>query len=42
MMMPFMDRYFSFDAYLTLNGQYCYGETGVIRKETIDAREIVG
>ena len=41
MMMPFMDRYFSFDAYLTLNGQYCYGETGVIRKETIDAREIV-
>ncbi len=41
MMMPFMDRYFSFDAYLTLNGQYCYGEAGVIRKETIDAAEIV-
>lgn len=41
MMMPFMDRYFSFDAYLTLNGQYCYGETGVIRKETINASEIV-
>ncbi len=41
MMMPFMDRYFSFDAYLTLNGQYCYSKAEVIRKATIDAREIV-
>ena len=40
MMMPFMDSYFRFDAYLTLNGQYCYGDTGVIRKKTIDPAEI--
>ncbi len=41
MMMPFMDRYFSFDAYLTLNGQYCYNRSGVIRKKTISADDIV-
>ena len=39
-MMPFMDQYFKFDAYLTLNGQYCYGPSGVIRKQTIDANDI--
>ena len=39
-MMPFMDQYFRFDAYLTLNGQYCYGPSGVIRKQTIDVGDI--
>lgn len=41
MMMPFMDRYFSFDAYLTLNGQYCYDRTEVIRKKTVDSGDIL-
>ena len=41
MMMPFMDRYFSFDAYLTLNGQYCYNHQEVIRKETVDSGDIL-
>ena len=40
MMMPFMDRYFSFDAYLTLNGQYCYNRQEVIRKQTVDSGDI--
>ncbi len=40
MMMPFMDRYFSFDAYLTLNGQYCYNRFEVIRKKTVDSDDI--
>ena len=40
MMMPFMDRYFSFDAYLTLNGQYCYNPREVIRKKTVDSGDI--
>lgn len=40
MMMPFMDRYFSFDAYLTLNGQYCYNHREVIRKKTVDSGDI--
>ncbi|MBR7069457.1 MAG: Cof-type HAD-IIB family hydrolase [Oxalobacter sp.] len=39
-MMPFMDQYFTFDAYLTLNGQYCYGPSGVIRKQTIDVDDV--
>ncbi len=41
MMMPFMDRYFSFDAYLTLNGQYCYDRREVIRKKTVDSGDIL-
>lgn len=40
MMMPFMDRYFSFDAYLTLNGQYCYNQHDVIRKKMVDSGDI--
>lgn len=40
MMMPFMDRYFSFDAYLTLNGQYCYNHREVIRRQTVDSGDI--
>ncbi len=39
-MMPFLDKYFQFDAYLTLNGQYCYTSEGVIRKQTIDSGDI--
>lgn len=39
-MMPFMDRFFRFDAYVVLNGQYCYGPSGVIRKHTIDVSDI--
>ncbi len=38
--MSFMDQYFKFDAYLTLNGQYCYGASGVIRKQTFDREDI--
>ena len=40
LMMPFLDKYFQFDAYLTLNGQYCYTPEGVIRKQMIDPGEI--
>ncbi len=39
-MMPFMDQYFRFDGYVVLNGQYCYGSSGVIRKHTIDVADI--
>ncbi len=38
--MQFMDQYFKFDAYVLLNGQYCYGPSGLIRKHTIDIQDI--
>lgn len=40
-MVSFLDRYFMFDAYLTLNGQYCYDQAGEIRKVAIDATDIL-
>ena len=39
-MMPFMDKFFKFDGYVVLNGQYCYNTQGVIRKHTIDVEDI--
>lgn len=40
-LVSFLDAYFIFDAYLTLNGQYCYDRDGAIRKVAIDAADII-
>lgn len=39
-MMPFMDKFFKFDGYVVLNGQYCYNAQGIVRKHTIDVEDI--
>lgn len=39
-MVGFLDEAFSFDGYLTLNGQYCYDRTGLIHKMAIPAGDI--
>lgn len=36
----FIEDYFKFDAYITLNGQYCFNETEVIYKKSINKSEI--
>lgn len=40
MMMKFLDEYFLFDAYISLNGQYCYNETEVIYKRAIPQKAL--
>lgn len=36
----FLDDYFKFDAYITLNGQYCYNDKEVIYKNSIAKEDI--
>lgn len=36
----FLDDYFKFDAYITLNGQYCYNDKEIIYKNSIDKEDI--
>ncbi|MDO5555173.1 MAG: Cof-type HAD-IIB family hydrolase [Clostridia bacterium] len=36
----FIEDYFKFDGYITLNGQYCFNESEVIHKKSINKNEI--
>ncbi len=41
MMVKFMDSNFTFDGYITLNGQYCFNNADVIYRKTIPKSDIV-